>query len=253
MCVIYNGTVYLRCSDCNTINLASASSFRAITQCEADDNRACPLGLRPLEKRQNITIPDIRRCHECEQLRAEQRRTIHSLLGGKHAGRGRGRVGVQHPVRMHRPEATVRNSRGRNTYLETFLAGSGAVAGSGVANAANPSMHPQPAQTQQFHRQPQAENIFDMPEFSPPSVVCPPLPEFNPDLDVEEILNMDMTFAPAAPQLEVEREGAERQQQGEKGEEEEVVTVDHHHKHELVDNWLDCVFDTPDCVHPTDG
>jgi hypothetical protein len=155
--------------------------------------------------------------------------------------------------------------------LEAFLAGgSNAVSGSRANNATgmvNPSIFLQPTQTQEFHGQSQAMDIFGMPAFPLPSEAYPPLPEFNPDPDFEEILNMDMMFAQPAPQLEVEgeggRQGEQEQEQGEGvGGEEEVLTVhqdqdqDQEHKHELVDDWLDRLFDTstptPGCVYPDD-
>jgi hypothetical protein len=163
--------------------------------------------------------------------------------------------------------------------LEAFLAGgSNAVSGSGANNAAgmvNPSIFLQPTQTQEFSSQLQAMDIFDAPAFPLPSEAYPPLPEFNPDPDFEDILNMDMMFAQPAPQLEVEgegegegeRQGEREQEQGEGvGGEEEVLTVhqdqdqDQDHKHELVDDWLDRLFDTstptptpaPACVYPDD-
>ncbi|OCT53758.1 hypothetical protein CLCR_10651 [Cladophialophora carrionii] len=277
MCVIYSGTIYLRCSDCNTIDLASARSFRAITQCEADDNHTCPLGLRPLQKCQNISIPDIQRCHECEQVRAEQQRTIHSILRGKHAGRGRGRGRRRVPAsaRTSRPEAVIRNSPGHNMRLEAFLAGSG-VGESSVGNVGNmdvsiPSIFLDATQTQtqtqtlQSTHPAQAEPASDLAVLLS-SAEYPPLPELPSDPDFEELFNMDVTFTqstlrPQQPRVEQAMEGErevkeEEGQQREEGEEEEAEEqerqepIDHDHKRDLVDSWLNDVFDVAGCAYP---
>ena len=230
MCVIYAGTVYLQCSGCGTIDLASSRTFPSIIQCEADDRNLCPLGPQRLETHQHITLYDLHGCWRCQRASAEQHRSIYSILRPNHG------IGRRLLVRTRRTGPLVRHPAQRNGHVNAFLSSGTVTVGDPSTNIA-PSCFPQASPSQQpvmqyssFHAAHQSQQ--DIPIADPfLGYPYPPLPDLAEDPDFQEMLNMSTTLA-AEPAPALQGQG-------------EMESVPASNNHASVLSWLDEMPDTP--------